>query len=363
MDKMKVVEALSKVIEPQSGKDLITLNIVTNLQVGDNEVSFNIELPTMNYAHKGPLNMACQEAILGLNPNAQVHIHMQAGNAPASKLAKPALSQVKHIIAVASGKGGVGKSTVAINLALSLKKLGAKVGLIDADLYGPSIPTMLNLVGQRPKVRDVNGKPHLVPLDFQGMPVMSIGFIVEPQQAVVLRGPRLGSILKQFINDCIWPELDYLIIDLPPGTGDIQLTLVQSLAVTGAVMVTTPQEVAYADALKAMNMFLLPSVNVPILGVVENMSWFTPAELPDNKYYIFGKGAGKKLAKASETMLLGQVPLVQSVRESGDEGNPVAQQKGVVADVFEQIAKNTVQQLMLRLELLSPTSPVQIKYS
>ena len=361
MDKMKVVEALSKVKEPQSGKDLITLNIVTNLKVEGNQVSFTLELPSMNYPHKGPLNMACQEELMKLDPTAEVHIHMQGGTTKAPTQTPPALSQVKHIIAVASGKGGVGKSTVAVNLALSLKKLGGKVGIIDADLYGPSIPTMLGLVGQRPKVQEIDGKHFLLPLRHEDVPVMSIGFIVEPEQAVVLRGPRLGSILKQFINDVVWPELDYLIIDLPPGTGDIQLTLVQSLPVTGVVMVTTPQEVALADAIKAMNMFLLPSVNVPILGVVENMSWFTPAELPDNKYYIFGKGAGKKLAMEAKSSLLGQLPLIQSVREGGDEGKPIASQEGDASERFEKIARNTIEQLNLRLEYQDPTSPVQIK--
>jgi len=317
MDKMKVVEALSKVKEPQSGKDLITLNIVTNLKVEGNQVSFTLELPSMNYAHKGPLNLACQEALLQLDPTAQVHIHMQGGSTKPKTETPP---------------------------------------------YGPSIPTMLGLVGQRPKVQEIDGKHYLLPLRHEDMPVMSIGFIVEPEQAVVLRGPRLGSILRQFINDCIWPELDYLIIDLPPGTGDIQLTLVQSLPVTGVVMVTTPQEVALADAIKAMNMFLLPSVNVPILGVVENMSWFTPAELPNNKYYIFGEGAGKKLAMAAQSSLLGQLPLIQSVREGGDDGKPIASQEGEAKDRFEQIARNTIEQLQLRLEYRDPTAPVEIKF-
>lgn len=358
---MKVVEALSTVIEPQSGKDLITLNIVTNLNVDKDQVSFTLELPSMNYGHKGPLNLACQEALLKINPNVQAHIHMQGSNQPPPPPTR-ALSQVKHIIAIASGKGGVGKSTVAVNLALSLKKSGASVGLIDADLYGPSIPTMLNMVDKRPRVEDVNGKPLLIPIDFNGMPVISIGFIVEPEQAVVLRGPRLGGILKQFINDCKWPELDYLIIDLPPGTGDIQLTLVQSLPLTGVVMVTTPQQVALADAIKAMNMFFMPSVNVPILGVVENMSWFTPEELPDNKYYIFGKGGGEKLAKAAECKVLGQLPLIQSVREGGDEGKPAAMGGGQSEQIFDQIAAKMQEQLAIRLQKLAPTEPVQIKY-
>eukprot|EP00095_Tigriopus_kingsejongensis_P003881 maker-scaffold1748_size29100-snap-gene-0.1 protein:Tk03881 transcript:maker-scaffold1748_size29100-snap-gene-0.1-mRNA-1 annotation:"mrp" len=299
-----------------------------------------------------------------------------AGPAGATK-ANP-LPHVKNIIAVASGKGGVGKSTVSVNLAISLANKGAKVGLIDADLYGPSIPTMMGLQGQRPKIEVLYGKHKIVPLEAHGVKVMSVGFIVEPEQAVVLRGPRLGGIIKQFINDCIWPDLDYLIIDLPPGTGDIQLTLVQTAPVTGAVIVTTPQEVAVIDAVKAMNMFLLEHINVPItapvtgavivttpqevavidavkamnmfllehinvpiVGVVENMSWFTPEELPDNKYYIFGEGGGKKLAKFGQTVMLGQVPLVQGIREAGDAGVPVAAgEPGILKDKFEELALN-----------------------
>ena len=236
------------------------------------------------------------------------------------------------------------------------------MGLIDADLYGPSIPTMLGLQGQRPKVQDVYGKPKMIPLEAYGMPVISIGFIIEPEQAVVLRGPRLAAIVKQFFNDCVWPSLDYLIVDLPPGTGDIQLTLVQTVPVTGAVLVTTPQEVATVDAVKAMNMFLLPSVNVPILGVIENMSWFTPKELPDNKYYIFGEGGGKKMAKASNSVLLGQVPLVQGIRESGDFGKPaILGENEETAEAFMEIAKNTLRQVAVRNEMLDPTKKVDIK--
>lgn len=363
MDKMKVVEALSKVIEPQTGKDLITLNVVTNLKVEGNLVQFTIELPSQNYKHKGALNMSCQAAIMALYPEADVHVHLSADaakNAPPPK-PKRTLPQVKNIIAVASGKGGVGKSTVSVNLALSLKNRGHKVGLIDADLYGPSIPTMLGLQGLRPKVKDRNGKPFLQPLDYNGMPVMSIGFIIEPQQAVVLRGPRLGGIIKQFFNDCEWPELDYLVIDLPPGTGDVQLTLVQTVPVTGVVMVTTPQEVAYADAIKAMNMFLLPNVNVPILGVVENMSWFTPEELPNNKYYLFGQGGGEKLAKASECKLLGQVPMIQAVQQGGDTGAPASEKEGPTKDIFNQLAGKLNEIVEKRNATQAPTSPVEMK--
>ena len=271
------------------------------------------------------------------------------------------LPQVKNIIAVASGKGGVGKSTVAVNLALALKATGATVGLIDADLYGPSIPTMMGLQGERPQIKDVYGAQKIVPLEAYGIPLISIGFIIDPEQAVVLRGPRLAGILGQFINDCIWPKLDYLLIDLPPGTGDIQLTLVQSVSVTGSVMVTTPQQVAVADAIKAANMFLNPTIGVPVLGVVENMAWFTPEELPDNKYRIFGEGGGQKLAEFANSTLVGQIPIVMSVREGGDNGKPVAlQENNIAAEEFKKIAKNVIAAVKKRNETMEPTEMVKI---
>ncbi|MCL4106724.1 UNVERIFIED_CONTAM: hypothetical protein GTU68_048168 [Idotea baltica] len=239
--------------------------------------------------------------------------------------------------------------------------MGAKVGLMDADLYGPSVPTLLGMQGERPKLEKLYGQAKMRPLEKYGIHTISIGFIIEPEQAVVLRGPRLGGIIKQFINDCLWPELDFLIIDLPPGTGDIQLTMVQTVPVTGAVMVTTPQELAYVDALKAMNMFKLSNVNVPIIGVVENMAWFTPEELPDNKYYIFGKGAGKRLVKESKTTLLGQIPLIQSVREAGDIGAPAVTNPDHPAyPYFMSMAKRTLEQVNLRNEALAPTQIVKI---
>lgn len=361
IDKMKVAKALTKVIDPNTGQDIITVNMVSDLRVEGNNVQFTLELPNLDNDKKSELNFACMAAVQEAYPEANVHVHMMAKSGIGGKPAG-GLPQVKNIIAVASGKGGVGKSTVSTNLALSLKQLGAKVGVMDADLYGPSIPTMLGLKGQRPRIQTVYNQPKMVPLDAYGMPVISIGFIVEPEQAVVLRGPRLGGIIKQFVNDCLWPELDYLIIDLPPGTGDIQLTLVQTVPVTGAVIVTTPQEVAVADAIKAMNMFLLPSVNVPILGVVENMAWFTPKELPDNKYYLFGQGGGKSLAKAGNTMLLGQVPIVQSIREGGDNGRPIVlDDEPITKQAFRAIAENTVRQVAIRNEMLEPTRIVKMQ--
>lgn len=360
IDKQKIVDALYEVKDPNTGKDIIKSRMVEELKVEGNNVNFNLIIQNPNGPQKQELIFACIGAIKEVYPDAVVnpHIITRTGNATAST---SPIKQVKNIIAVASGKGGVGKSTVSTNLALGLQKLGAKVGLVDADLYGPSIPTMLGLQGQRPKVVDVNGQPKITPLRAYDMQVMSIGFIIEPQQAVVLRGPRLAGIIKQFFNDVLWEDLDYLIVDLPPGTGDIQLTLVQTVPVTGAVMVTTPQEVALADAVKAMNMFLLPSVNVPILGVAENMAWFTPADLPDRKYMIFGEGGGKKLAKMSNSMLLGQVPIVMDVREGGDRGEPVVTNDNAsVSEAFMAIAKNVVRQTNIRNEMLEPTKMVQM---
>lgn len=361
LDNNAIVAALRNVKDPNSGQDIISVRMVEDFRIEGNNVSFSINLSGHDSQVKQSLNFACMQAIQEVYPEAQVHIHVKGGN-PAGPSNNRVLPQVKNVIAVASGKGGVGKSTVSVNLAISLANKGAKVGLIDADLYGPSIPTMMGLQGQRPKVEVLYGKHKIIPLEAYGVKVMSVGFIVEPEQAVVLRGPRLGGIIKQFISECIWPDLDYLIIDLPPGTGDIQLTLVQTVPVTGAVIVTTPQEVAVVDAVKAMNMFLLDNVNVPIIGVVENMAWFTPAELPENKYMIFGEGGGKKLAKMSKSVLLGQIPLVQGIREGGDNGRPVSvQDDNPLKSDFEQLALNTIRQVQLRNEILGPTTVVEMK--
>ncbi|MEM6379179.1 MAG: Mrp/NBP35 family ATP-binding protein [Bacteroidota bacterium] len=361
IDQSKVFRALAQVKDPQTGQDLITANRVRDLQIEDGAVNFTLELPATSGDNKQQLTFACMGAVQAIYPDIEVNVHF-VSNTAQSQQPTSILPQVKNIIAVASGKGGVGKSTISTNLALGLKELGAKVGLLDADLYGPSLPTMFGLQGKRPKVQDMYGKPKIIPLEAHGIPVMSIGFIIEPEQAVVLRGPRLGGLIKQFLGDTIWPELDFLIIDLPPGTGDIQLTLVQTVPVTGAVLVTTPQEVAIADAIKAMNMFLLPSVKVPILGVVENMSWFTPTELPDNKYHIFGQGGGKKLAKLSESMLLGQVPLIQSVREAGDAGSPIILgEENLARNYFLKVAQNVARQTAIRNELLDPTQIVKMQ--
>lgn len=365
MESGKIVKALATVQDPNTGQDIITANMVLHLKVEGKEVSFTLQLPKLDADYKQQLNFACQEAILGVYPEANVHVHMENPGAVGSggpQKANP-LPHIRNIIAVASGKGGVGKSTVSVNLALALQELGGAVGLLDADVYGPSAPTMLGLQGQKPSVEKVYGKPKIKPLFAYGLPVMSTGFVVDPEQAVVLRGPRLAGIIRQFLEECVWPPLDYLIIDLPPGTGDVQLSLVQTVSVTGAVLVTTPQEVALSDAVKAMNMFFLPDVQVPVLGVVENMSWFTPAELPDNKYYLFGQGGGKTLAKKSNSMLLGQIPLVQSIREGGDDGKPsfLDKEDEVTREAWMKVAKNVARQTALRNEMMDPTNIVAVK--
>ncbi len=363
IDKSQVLTALEQVADPVTGSNLIAAGRLTDLQINDNKVQCTLNFTeSLSGEAKSAVNFACQEAIKKIDEGLDVHVHLQtqvrAGDPPRS-----VLPQVKNIIAVASGKGGVGKSTISTNLALALKDAGASVGLMDADLYGPSIPTMLNLKGKRPQLQDVHGKPKIIPLEAYGLKVMSIGFIVEPEQAVVLRGPRLAGIIKQFIQECLWPPLDYLIIDLPPGTGDIQLTLVQTVPVTGALIVTTPQQVAVDDALKAMNMFRLPSINVPILGVIENMSWFTPSELPDHRYKLFGEGGGQRLADLGEVPLLGQIPLEMSVMEGGETGKPVLlqQDKKSAAKALSEMTAQLREQVKRRNETGDPTQIVQIK--
>jgi ATP-binding protein involved in chromosome partitioning len=355
-----VLDALKQVRDPQTGQDIVRVGMVQDLQIDGDQVNFKLAVASLQMQGKSELNFACIGAIIERFPNANVNVHFTA-KAAGSQDNSSIVPHIKNIIAVGSGKGGVGKSTVSVNLALGLQKLGAKVGLMDADVYGPSIPTMLGLTGKRPKVQEVTGKMKMVPLEAFGMPCISIGNIIEPDQAVVLRGPRLAAIIKQFINDVLWQPLDFLVVDLPPGTGDVQLTLVQTVPITGVVLVTTPQEVAIADAIKAMNMFMLPQINVPILGVVENMSWFTPAELPENKYFIFGQGGGKRLALESNSVLLGQIPLIQSIREGGDEGLPAVLHEGsITANAFLDVAKNTLRQVAVRNEMIAPTQIVKM---
>ena len=271
------------------------------------------------------------------------------------------LPKVKNIIAIASGKGGVGKSTCASNLAVALAQKGAKVGLIDADISGPSIPTMFNVEGEQPAVRQEDGKNIIIPIEQYGVKLMSIGFLTPAESAVVWRGPMASSALRQFITDVEWGDLDYLLIDLPPGTSDIHLTMVQTVPVTGAVIITTPQKVALADATKGLSMFKQPQINVPILGVVENMAYFTPEELPDNKYYLFGKEGGRKLSAKYEVPFLGEIPIVQSIRESGDTGYPAVVKGGLTEEAFGNLAESLARQVAIRNAEKAKTAIVQIK--
>lgn len=284
--------------------------------------------------------------------------HQQHNPAPPAEKLMP---EVKNIIAVASGKGGVGKSTVAANLAISLAKTGATVGLIDADIYGPSVPLMFDLMDVKPHIKEENGKQIIMPIEKYGIKVLSIGFFVEPNQALLWRGPMASGALTQLFRDAEWGALDYVVIDLPPGTGDIHLTLVQSLAVTGVVIVSTPQEVALADARKAFGMFKSNAVKVPVLGLIENMAYFTPEELPENKYYIFGKEGGKRLAEESHVALLGEIPLVQGICDSGDKGKPISMEEGhPVTKAFDEVTENLLTQLSIRNTVLKPTKKVEI---
>jgi len=323
MTEADILKALSNVQEPDLGKDLVTLNMVKDIAINGNEVSFTIVLTTPACPMKDMMRTASENAVkILVNKEAIVKVNFTANTTSTRKDNQQVLAGVKNIIAVVSGKGGVGKSTIAANLALALAEGGAAVGLMDADIYGPSVPMMFGVRGERPQMKDVNGKGMIVPLKKYGISLISIGLLVDEKNAVVWRGPMASSAIRQFITDVDWGDLDYLIIDMPPGTGDIHLTLMQTVPVTGVVIVTTPQNVALADAKKAIAMFGQAQINVPIIGLVENMAWFTPEELPENKYYLFGKEGGKRLAEEYDLSFLGHVPLVQSIREGGDTGVP-----------------------------------------
>lgn len=343
-----ILKALATVEEPDLKKDLVTLNMVQDIQINGNQVRFTIVLTTPACPLKEKIESDCKSAIHQLvSPTVDITIEMTA-RVLNNRLDKLVLPGVQNIIAVVSGKGGVGKSTTAANLALALHELGAKVGLLDADIHGPSVPIMFGVHDEMPDMRDVNGKQLMVPIERHGIKLLSIGFMITPDQAVVWRGPMVSSALRQFVNDTDWGELDYLILDMPPGTGDIHLTMAQIVPVTGVVLVTTPQDVALADALKAAAMFDMLPAKIPIIGVVENMSWFTPAELPSNKYFIFGEGGGQKLATKLNTLLLGCVPLVQGVREGGDKGMPaVLDASNTTQPIYLDIAKQAAQQLAI----------------
>ena len=346
----QILHALSQVEDPDFKKDLVSLGMIKDLTFSDDNIKFTIELTTPACPMKEKLENDCRNAIAQLVSNAvKVDIDFSSRVTTLRDVKSDILPSVKNIIIVASGKGGVGKSTVSVNLALALLRSGARVGLIDADIYGPSVPTMLGLQSARPTIQKIDDKNKIVPVDYLGMQVMSIGFLIQDKQPVAWRGPMATSALRQIITDVLWEDLDYLVLDLPPGTGDIHLTLAQLVPVTGAVVVTTPQEVALADARKAIAFYQLESVHVPVLGVVENMAYFTPPELPDKKYYIFGKGGGRLLAQQFEVPFLGELPIEQDIREGGDFGKPIALQTSTVASkAFEQLAQTVAQQIAVQ---------------
>lgn len=360
----QVLEILRKVIHPASGKDLVSMNLVTKLRIEGKRISFMLDFPTFNDPLKSSLKKACihllQEAF---SNKVEVDIEISSQVKPVEPKRRQFLPEVHNIIAIASGKGGVGKSTVAVNLAIAFAGTGARVGLIDADIYGPSVPKMLKAEFINPYVKKINGKDVIVPVERYGIKALSIGFFVNPNDATIWRGPMASSAFHQLLGDAEWGELDYMFVDLPPGTSDIHLTLVQSVPVTGAVIVSTPQDVALADAIKGINMFRTPAVNVPVLGLIENMAWFTPEELPENRYYIFGKDGCKKLASQFGVPLLGQVPLIQGIREGSDNGEPSVLERGCASEAFKTIADNLIIQLLRRNTNLEPTKIVKVTKS
>lgn len=355
-----ILQVLSTVNDPDLKKDLVSLNMVKDIVVSDEKVSFTVVLTTPACPLKEKIKNDCLEAVKKVVGDKVAINILMTSSVTTLRDNAPLLPGVKNIIAIASGKGGVGKSTVTTNLAVALALSGAKVGLIDADIFGPSIPVMFNCEREQPEVKVVNGKNLIMPLEQYGVKLMSIGFLAPPESAVVWRGPMASSALKQFIGDTIWGDLDYLLIDLPPGTSDIHLTLVQTVPVTGAIIVTTPQKVALADAVKGLAMFKQPSINVPVLGVIENMAYFTPEELPDNKYFIFGKDGGKNLAEKFNVPFLGQIPLVQSIRESGDSGLPAVMKGGTAALAFTHLAESLARQVAIRNATFDTTKKVEL---
>lgn len=360
-----IIDALEKVRYPGTGKNIIEMGMLEDdMRLDGNKVSFSLVFEKPNDPFIKSLVKAAETAILtyvGSDVDIKGNISVKSKAAPRPEPEK-LLPKVKNIIAVASGKGGVGKSTVASNLAIAMAQMGYKVGLLDADIFGPSIPKMFNEEDASPYMVDVDGRELIEPIEKYGIKILSIGFFVNKENALIWRGTMASNALKQMIADANWDELDYFFIDLPPGTSDIHLTLVQTLGLTGAVVVTTPQAVALADARKGINMFRTDKINVPILGLIENMAWFTPAELPQNKYYIFGKGGGEKLAAELEIPLLGQIPIVQSVCEAGDEGAPVVLQRdSVESNAFQNIAAKLVEQVLSRNEHGEATQRVQVR--
>ena len=356
-----ILDALATVRYPGNGKNIVEAEMVAdNIRIEGMKVSFSLVFEKTTDPFMKSVVKSAETAIHAyISKDVEVHIATESRQAARPEPGKM-LPQVKNVIAVSSGKGGVGKSTIAANLAISLSKLGYKVGLLDADIFGPSIPKMFHVEDARPYAETVEGRDLIVPIEKYGIEILSIGFFVDPDQATLWRGGMASNALKQLVGDAKWGELDYFILDTPPGTSDIHLTLLQTLAITGAVIVSTPQEVALADARKGINMYMNDKVNVPILGLVENMSWFTPAELPENRYYLFGKEGTKHLAEELRVPLLGQIPIVQSICEHGDSGEPVAlDENSATGQAFMVLARNVAKATEKRNIELAPTKIVE----
>jgi len=365
LEKQALLEALKTISVPGEGEDMVSSGAVTNVVTFGDEVIVDITIKNPSLQAKKKTEVEIMKAIHAeVHQKAKVKVNVRV-DAPEKQQkneikGKP-IPGIQNIIAVASGKGGVGKSTITANLAVSLQKMGFKVGILDADIYGPSIPMMFDVQEEKPLSVKVDGKQKMKPVESYGVKVLSIGFFTRPDQAVVWRGPMASKALNQMIFDAAWGELDFLLVDLPPGTGDIHLSIVQAMPITGAVVVSTPQNVALADAKKGVAMFQQESINVPVLGIVENMAWFTPEELPENKYFIFGKEGARNLAEDLNVPLLAQIPLVQSIREAGDVGRPAAlQENTILAEAFEEMTRNSVEQLVKRNTDLPPTEAVKI---
>ncbi|WP_190809999.1 Mrp/NBP35 family ATP-binding protein [Flagellimonas sp. S3867] len=365
LNKADILKALENISAPGEGQNLVESGAVTNVQVFGDEVEVDVTIKNPSLQARKKTEVEILKIIhREVYEKAKIKINLKV-DAPA----KPKVNQIKgnpipgiqNIIAVASGKGGVGKSTVTANLAVTLAKMGFKVGLLDTDIYGPSMPIMFDVALEKPLSVNVNGKSKMKPVENYGVKLLSIGFFTQPNQAVIWRGPMASKALNQMIFDAHWGELDFLLLDLPPGTGDIHLSIMQSLPVTGAVVVSTPQEIALADARKGVAMFQQEAISVPVLGIVENMAYFTPAELPNNKYHIFGKHGAKNLADDLDIPFLGEIPLVQSIREAGDIGRPAALQTATpIEEAFEELTKNIVQELVKRNTDLPPTEAIKI---
>lgn len=366
LNKKNILAALEQITAPGEGKSLVEGGHVKNVQVFGNAVDLDIEINNPTFQAKQKTQKSITEALNGAF-GSDIKVKINLKSAPKKEPAKPSIKAVeklpgiKNIIAVASGKGGVGKSTVTANLAVSLAKMGFSVGVLDADIYGPSMHIMFDVERAKPISVNVEGRSKMKPVENYGVKLLSLGFFTNPNEAVIWRGPMAAKALNQMIFDAHWGELDFLVVDLPPGTGDIHLSLVQSLPITGAVIVSTPQNIALADAKKGVAMFQQENINVPVLGIIENMSYFTPEELPDNKYYIFGKDGARYLAEDLDTTFLGEVPLVQSIREAGDVGHPVAlQENSPLEKAFKEITQNTLTELIARNESMPETEIVKI---